>query len=85
MPLMVGHRIIGKSLLDTGKIKESREHCAEAIALILLSIVRWRCVLALYDVSALRRRFGARPTCVDATQAQRPDALDLGIARQEAR
>ena len=33
----------------------------------------------LYDVPALRREFGARPTCVDATQAQRPDAPDLGM------
>ena len=28
---------------------------------------------------ALRREFGARPTCVDATQVQRPDAPDLGM------
>lgn len=33
----------------------------------------------LYDVPALRRQFGTRPTCVDATQAQRPDAPDLGM------
>jgi hypothetical protein len=33
----------------------------------------------LYDVPALRRQFGAPPTCVDATQAQRPDAPDLGM------
>ena len=33
----------------------------------------------LFDVPALRREFGARPTCVDATQTQRPDAPDLGM------
>ena len=37
----------------------------------------------LYDVPALRREFGTRPTCVDATQVQRPDAPPLGIFDKE--
>jgi class 3 adenylate cyclase/predicted ATPase len=33
VPLMMGHRIMGRSLLDTGNIAESRTHCDQAIAL----------------------------------------------------
>jgi predicted ATPase len=33
IPLMMGHRIMGRSLLDTGKITEGRAHCDQAIAL----------------------------------------------------
>jgi predicted ATPase len=33
VPLMMGHRIMGRSLLDTGNITESRTHCDQAIAL----------------------------------------------------
>jgi predicted ATPase len=32
IPLMVGHRIMGRSLLDTGNFAESRAHCDQAIA-----------------------------------------------------
>jgi class 3 adenylate cyclase/predicted ATPase len=33
IPLMIGHRIMGRSLRDTGRITESRVHCDRAIAL----------------------------------------------------
>jgi class 3 adenylate cyclase/predicted ATPase len=33
IPLMMGHRIMGRSLLDTGNFAESRAHCDQAIAL----------------------------------------------------
>jgi predicted ATPase len=33
VPLMIGHRLMGRSLLDTGDIVESRAHCDQAVAL----------------------------------------------------
>jgi predicted ATPase len=33
IPLMMGHRIMGRSLLDTGRIVEGRTHCDQAIGL----------------------------------------------------
>jgi predicted ATPase len=33
VPLMIGHRIMGRSLLETGYIAEGRAHCDQAIAL----------------------------------------------------
>jgi class 3 adenylate cyclase/predicted ATPase len=33
VPLMIGHRLMGRSLLDTGDIAESRAHCDQAVAL----------------------------------------------------
>jgi predicted ATPase len=33
VPLMIGHRLMGRSLLDTGDIVESRMHCDQAVAL----------------------------------------------------
>jgi hypothetical protein len=47
VPLMVGHRIMGSSLLAAGNIVHARANYDQAIALmILLSIVRWRRDLA---------------------------------------
>jgi hypothetical protein len=44
---MVGHRIMGSSLLAAGNIVQARTNYDQAIALmILLSIVRWRRDLA---------------------------------------
>jgi hypothetical protein len=46
-PLMIGHRLMGMSLADTGDIAEGRAHFDQAIALTILpSIVRWRRDLA---------------------------------------
>ena len=46
-PLMIGHRIMGISLLRTGDIADGRAHLDRAIALYdPASIVRWRRVLA---------------------------------------
>jgi predicted ATPase len=33
IPLMIGHRLMGRSLLDTGDIAEGRAHCDQAVAL----------------------------------------------------
>jgi predicted ATPase len=33
IPLMIGHRLMGRSLLDTGDIAEGRAHCDRAVAL----------------------------------------------------
>jgi class 3 adenylate cyclase/predicted ATPase len=33
VPIMIGHRLMGRSLLDTGDIVESRTHCDQALAL----------------------------------------------------
>ena len=33
VPLMIGHRLMGRSLLDTGDIAEGRAHCDQALAL----------------------------------------------------
>ena len=46
-PLMIGHRLMGMSLLNTGEIAEGRAHFDRAIALYNpRSIVRWRRDLA---------------------------------------
>jgi hypothetical protein len=47
VPIMIGHRLIGLSLLHTGDIAEGRTHLDRALRFtILLSIVRWRRDLA---------------------------------------
>jgi tetratricopeptide (TPR) repeat protein len=33
VPIMIGHRLMGRSLLDTGDIAEGRAHCDQALAL----------------------------------------------------
>jgi predicted ATPase len=33
VPLMIGHRVMGRSLMDTGDIAQSRAHCDQAVAL----------------------------------------------------
>jgi predicted ATPase len=33
IPLMIGHRLMGRSFLDTGDIAEARAHCDQAVAL----------------------------------------------------
>jgi class 3 adenylate cyclase/predicted ATPase len=33
IPLIMGHRIMGRSLIDTGKLSEGRAHCDQAMAL----------------------------------------------------
>ena len=48
VPLMIGHRLMGASLLSTGDIAEGRAHFDRAIALYdPPSIVRWRRDLAM--------------------------------------
>jgi hypothetical protein len=43
VPLMMGHRLMGTSLLETGDIAQGREHYDQAMALTIPpSIVRWR-------------------------------------------
>ena len=72
-PLMVGHRLMGMSLLQTGDIAEGRAHFDQAIA--------------LYDPTQhrpLATRFGGRLWCVDLILSVM-GTMDTWLSRDGAR